>query len=48
VNVDELGDLRLTAAQEAQIVAFLKTLSDGWGAANAMPPLPQPVMPPMP
>ena len=48
VNVDELGDLRLTAAQEADIVAFLKTLSDGWGPANAMPALPRPPMPPMP
>ena len=48
VNVDELGDLRLTAAQEADIVAFLKTLSDGWGPANNMPALPRPPMPPMP
>jgi cytochrome c peroxidase len=30
VNVDELGDLGLTAEQEAAIVAFLKTLSDGY------------------
>jgi len=30
VNDDELGDLKLTAAQEAAIVAFLKTLSDGY------------------
>jgi cytochrome c peroxidase len=30
VNTDEFGDLRLTAEQEADIVAFLKTLSDGW------------------
>lgn len=28
VNVDELGDLKLTATQEAQIVAFLRTLTD--------------------
>ena len=48
VNVDELGDLRLTAAQEADIVAFMKTLSDGWGPANGMPALPRPPMPPMP
>lgn len=48
VNVTELGNLRLTAAQEADIVAFLKTLSDGWGSANGMPALPRPVMPPMP
>jgi cytochrome c peroxidase len=30
VNVDELGDLGLTAEEEAAIVAFLRTLSDGW------------------
>jgi cytochrome c peroxidase len=48
VNVDELGNLRLTAAQEADLVAFLKTLSDGWGSANGMVPLPRPVMPPAP
>jgi cytochrome c peroxidase len=30
VNVDELGDLGLTDAQEDAIVAFLKTLSDGY------------------
>ncbi len=48
VNVDELGDLKLTAAQEADIVTFLKTLTDGWGAANDMPALPRPPMPPMP
>jgi cytochrome c peroxidase len=30
VNHDELGNLHLTAAQEAAIVAFLKTLSDGY------------------
>ena len=30
VNTDELGDLGLTAAEEAAIVAFLKTLSDGF------------------
>ena len=28
VNVDELGDLGLTAAEEDAIVAFLKTLTD--------------------
>lgn len=48
VNVDELGDLRLTADQEADIVAFMKTLSDGWGADNGLPALPRPPMPPMP
>lgn len=48
VNVDELGDLNLTSAQEADIVAFLITLSDGWGPANGMPALPRPSMPPMP
>jgi cytochrome c peroxidase len=30
VNHDELGDLGLTADEEAAIVAFLKTLSDGY------------------
>lgn len=30
VNKDELGDLGLTAEEEAAIVAFLKTLSDGY------------------
>jgi cytochrome c peroxidase len=30
VNTDELGDLGLTPAEEAAIVAFLKTLSDGF------------------
>ena len=29
VNMDELGDLGLTPQEEAAIVAFLKTLSDG-------------------
>jgi cytochrome c peroxidase len=30
VNIDELGDLGLTLDEEAAIVAFLKTLSDGF------------------
>jgi cytochrome c peroxidase len=30
VNTDELGDLGLTAEEEAAIVAFMKTLSDGF------------------
>ncbi len=30
VNTDELGDLGLTPAEEAAIVAFMKTLSDGY------------------
>lgn len=30
VNRDELGDLGLTAAEEAAIVAFMETLSDGY------------------
>jgi hypothetical protein len=30
VNRAELGDLHLTAADESAIVAFLKTLSDGY------------------
>lgn len=32
VNDDELGDLKLTSEQEDAIVAFLKTLSDGYVA----------------
>ncbi len=31
VNRDELGDLGLTRSEEEAIVAFLGTLSDGWG-----------------
>jgi cytochrome c peroxidase len=30
VNTDELGNLGLTPEEEAAVVAFLKTLSDGW------------------
>lgn len=30
VNKDEMGNLALTAQQEADLVAFLRTLSDGW------------------
>jgi cytochrome c peroxidase len=30
VNTDELGNLGLTAAEEDALVAFMKTLSDGW------------------
>jgi hypothetical protein len=30
VNTEELGDLSLTAEEEAAIVAFMKTLSDGY------------------
>jgi cytochrome c peroxidase len=30
VNRDELGDLKLSADDESAIVAFLKTLSDGY------------------
>jgi hypothetical protein len=30
VNTDELGDLGLTPEEEAAIVAFMKTLSDGF------------------
>lgn len=48
VNVAELGRLKLSAADEADIVAFLETLSDGWGPKNGMPALPRPAMPPMP
>ena len=34
VNVDELGNLGLTPAQEAAVVAYLKTLSDGYKPGN--------------
>ena len=30
VNTDELGDLGLTEDEESAIVAFMKTLSDGF------------------
>ena len=30
VNSDELGDLGLTTVEEAALVAFMKTLSDGY------------------
>jgi cytochrome c peroxidase len=30
MNVDELGDLGLTEEEEAALVAFMKTLSDGY------------------
>ena len=30
VNTEELGDLGLTEAEELAIVAFMRTLSDGW------------------
>jgi cytochrome c peroxidase len=30
VNKDELGDLKLTRREVADIVAFMKTLTDGW------------------
>lgn len=30
INVDELGDLGLTAEEEAAVVAFMKTLTDGY------------------
>ena len=30
VNTDELGNLGLTAEEEAAIVAFMKTLTDGY------------------
>jgi hypothetical protein len=30
LNTEEMGRLGLNAEEEAAIVAFLKTLSDGW------------------
>ncbi len=41
VNTDELGDLGLDAAEEADIVAFMRTLTDGypeWGDDPKVPP----------
>ena len=41
VNTDELGNLGLTAREEAAIVAFMKTLTDGypyWGRDWRVPP----------
>ena len=34
VNTDELGNLGLTAKEEAAIVAFMKTLTDGYGRSS--------------
>lgn len=45
VNADELGNLGLTSAEEDDLVAFLKTFSDGVGpspfGAVPVPPMPQ-------
>lgn len=43
VNIDELGDLGLTPEEEADIVAFMKTFTDGYGEPLnnfAFPPIP--------
>ena len=37
VNVEKLGDLRLTDAEEADLVAFLRALSDGYWARRPGP-----------
>jgi cytochrome c peroxidase len=34
VNVDELGDLKLTPEEERLVVAYLRTLNDGWTPAS--------------
>jgi cytochrome c peroxidase len=47
VNVDELGDLQLTTEEEAALVAFLKTLTDGYGEAHGLDPIPV-TFPPLP
>ena len=39
MNDTELGNLRLTADQEAAIVGFLKTLSDGYSLPDSGRPL---------
>jgi cytochrome c peroxidase len=41
MNVDELGNLHLTAQEEADLVAFMKTLTDNypkWGKDPLLPP----------
>lgn len=38
VNTDELGNLGLSADEEAAIVAFMKTLTDGYVLPNGAPP----------
>ncbi len=41
VNIEELGNLRLSADQEQALVAFMKTLTDGypsWGNDSRVPP----------
>ena len=38
VNTDELGNLGLTPAQEIALVAYLKTLSDGYVAQRGAGP----------
>jgi cytochrome c peroxidase len=34
VNVDELGNLQLTPDEERLVVAYLRTLSDGWSPSQ--------------
>lgn len=41
VNTEELGKLGLTDAEENAIVAFMKTLNDGYTAANTTPKVAQ-------
>ncbi len=51
VNNRELGNLSLTSAQEADLVAFLNTLTDNYvDPATGLPPatLPPVILPPMP
>lgn len=52
INVAEMGNLRLSAAQEAQIVAFLETLTDNYaetgGDSNVPPGTPSPFANAMP
>jgi cytochrome c peroxidase len=40
MSVDEIGKLRLTAEQEAEIVAFLETLTDNYPATGGDPNVP--------
>lgn len=44
VNVDELGNLALTDAEEIALVAFMKTLSDGYDPAMARMATAEPVL----
>jgi cytochrome c peroxidase len=46
VNADELGNLGLTAQEEAAVVAFMKTLTDGYPSWGRDPRVPSSASPP--